>query len=225
MNCNNIRGNITEPVPECQVFMPGIQRLLFIPRKHVETINALAAQVPATYSEAVIIGSPLMGQQAVTVKPARKFAEIYCSDELGELKYEPQGQKGSRSLHATVEIFHPGFKAKLLGYMAWALNTEFMLLVMTSAGSWHLLGDLNRGCRLIDGTEASSGKAVTDANGGRLTFEYNCARPRVFYYGWDPDDPVNGVERFRIAYLLGVGGNGRVLGTEDGRAIGLKIFK
>ena len=71
--------------------MPGIQRLLFIPRKHVETINALAAQVPATYSEAVIIGSPLMEQKAVTVKPARKFAEIYCSDELGELKYEPQG--------------------------------------------------------------------------------------------------------------------------------------
>lgn len=209
MRCNNIQGNINAP-DVCSSNMPGVQRLLFIPRKHVESINAVAATVPTTYGEAVIIGSPLMEEKAVTVKSGRKFAEIYCADEMGELVYTPQGQKGSRSLKAELEIFHPGFKRQLLGFMSVALNREYILIVCLSNGDWHLLGDLKRGAKLSDSTKATSGKAITDGNGGELHFEYSCRSPRVFFSGWDPDDETYGIQRWRQA---------RVLGTEDDYAI------
>lgn len=190
--------------------MPGVQRLLFIPRKDVERINAVAANVPTTYGERVIIGSPLMEQKAITVKSGKEFAEIFCADELGELVYTPQGQHGSRSLKAELEIFHPGFKKQLLGYMSVAMNREYILVVGLSNGEWHLLGDIRRGTRMADNSKATSGKAVTDGNGGELHFEYSCQAPRVFFAGWEPEDETYGIERYRLA---------RVLGTEDGFAI------
>lgn len=209
MRCNNIKGNITAPAV-CENNMPGVQRLLFIPRKDVESINAVAANVPTTYGERVIIGSAAMEQKAVTVKSGKEFAEIYCADEMGELVYTPQGQKGSRSFKAELEIFHPGFKKQLLGYMSVAINREYIMVVGLSNGEWHLLGDTSRGVKMADSTRATSGKAITDSNGGELHFEYNCQAPRVFFAGWDPDDDTYGIERWRLA---------RVLGSEDGFAI------
>lgn len=209
MRCNNISGNITAPAV-CSNNMPGVQRLLFIPRKDVESINAVAANVPTTYGESVIIGSPAMVQKAITVKSGKEFAEIFCADELGELVYTPQGQHGSRSLKAELEIFHPGFKKQLLGYMSVTMNREYILVVGLSNGEWHLLGDIRRGTRMADNSKATSGKAVTDGNGGELHFEYSCQAPRVFFAGWEPEDETYGIERYRLA---------RVLGTEDGFAI------
>ena len=209
MRCNNILGDITAPAV-CSNNMPGVQRLLFIPRKDVESINAVPAAIPTTYGENIIIGSPAMTQKAVTVKSGKEFAEIFCADELGELVYTPQGQHGSRSFKAELEIFHPGFKAKLLGYMSVAMNREYILVVGLSNGEWHLLGDIRRGARMADNSKATSGKAITDSNGGELHFEYSCQAPRVFFVGWEPEDETYGIERCRLA---------RVLGTEDGFAI------
>ncbi len=151
-----------------------------------------------------------MVQNAITVKSGKEFAEMYCADGLGELVYTPQGQHGSRSFKAELEIFHPGFKKQLLGCMAVAMNREYILVVGLSNGEWHLLGDTRRGARMTDNTKATSGKAVTDANGGELHFEYSCQHPRVFFVGWNPEDEAYGIERWRLA---------RVLGTEDGYAI------
>lgn len=209
MRCNNISGNINAPTV-CSNNMPGVQRLFFIPRKDVESINAVATNVPTSYGESVIIGSQLMEQKAITVKSGKEFAEIFCADELGELVYTPQGQHGSRSLKAELEIFHPGFKKQLLGYMSVAMNREYILVVGLSNGEWHLLGDIRRGTRMADNSKATSGKAVTDGNGGELHFEYSCQAPRVFFAGWEPEDETYGIERYRLA---------RVLGTEDGFAI------
>lgn len=208
-DCIRNINNITAP-QVCENNMPGVQRLLFIPRKDVESINAVAATVPTTYGESVIIGNPAMVQKAITVKSGKEFAEIYCADELGELVYTPQGQHGSRSFKAELEIFHPGFKEKLLGYMAVAMNREYLFVVGLSNGKWHLLGDTRRGAKMADSSRATSGKTVTDANGGELHFEYSCQAPRVFFAGWEPDNETYGIERWRLA---------RVLGTEDGFAI------
>lgn len=222
MNCENILSNL--PAAECDINMPGVQRLMFIPRQDVEAINALTAVTPTAYEDAVIIGNDQMQVQAVTVNAGKYFGEIYCADEMGSLEYEPQGQLGSRSLKATLEVFHPGLKARLLGYMSIALNVEFVLLVGLSNGDWHLLGDLRRGARLDEGSNATSGKAATDANGGTLRFIYNCQAPRVFFPGWDPDNPTYGVERYRVAFLIGIGEN-KVLGTHSGKAIGVTTYQ
>lgn len=223
MRCNNISGDITAPAV-CSNNMPGVQRLLFIPRKDVESINAVPAAIPTTYGENIIIGSPAMSQKAITVKSGKEFAEIFCADELGELVYVPQGQQGSRSFKAELEIFHPGFKEQLLGYMSVAMNREYILVAGLSNGEWHLLGDIRRGARMADNSRATSGKAVTDANGGELHFEYSCQAPRVFFAGWDPDNEVYGVERFRTAYVLATE-DGFAISTEDGYLIEIEPIR
>ena len=55
MNCNQIKSNLPEPTP-CENRLPGVERLLFIPRQDIESINALSAVTPTTYDEVVIIG-------------------------------------------------------------------------------------------------------------------------------------------------------------------------
>ena len=217
MNCNNIKGNINTPAA-CENNMPGVQRLLFIPRKDVESVNAQPAATPTTYGERVIVGSAAMVQKAVTVKSGKEFAEIYCADKLGELVYTPQGQRGSRSFKAELEIFHPGFKKQLLGYISVAMNREYLLVVGLSNGEGHLPGDTRRGARLADNSKATSGKAITDSNGGELHFEYDCQAPRVFFYGWQPENNVYGIEMFRIANVLGTQ-DGFAISTEDGYLI------
>lgn len=220
MRCNDIKGNITAPAV-CSNNMPGVQRLLFIPRKDVESINAAATNTPTTYGERVIIGSAAMVQKAVTVKSGKEFAEIYCAEEMGELYYTPQGQKGSRSFKAELEIFHPGFKKQLLGYISIAINREYLLIVGLSNGEWHLLGDMRRGAKIAENTRATSGKAITDSNGGEIHFDYDCRTPRVFFDGWEPENDVYGVEMFRIANVLGTE-NGFAISTEDGYLIGIE---
>jgi len=213
VNINNILAPST-----CANNISGVQRLLYIPRKDIESINALTAAEPSTYGERIIIGSPALEQQAITVKSGTEFGEIFCAEELGELVYTPQGQKGSRSFKAELEIFHPGFKKTILGYLASALNTEFVFIVQLVNGEWHLLGNKRRGATLTDSTRATSGKEYTSANGAECHFECSTTAPRIFFSGWDPDDPVVGVERFRTAYVLSTE-DGFAITTEDGYMI------
>lgn len=215
--CNVKVENIGAPAV-CENNMPGVQRLLFIPRKDAESINALLAAEPDSYGERVVIGSAALGERAISVKSGKEFGEIYCADQLGELVYTPQGQKGSRSLKAELEVYHPGFKKTMLGFLASGINTEFVLVVQLTNDDWHLIGDTRRGAVLTDSTKATSGKAYTDANGAECHFECSTQAPRVFYAGWDPDDPTVGIERWRLAKVLGTE-EGVAITTEDGRLI------
>lgn len=220
MNCNFEIENINQP-DGCGNNMSGVYRLLFIPRKHVEAINATPAPSASLYTEHVTIGCPAMLSRAVTVKAGKEFGELYCAEELGELKYSLQGQKGSRSLLATLEVFHPGFKKKILGFLGSGLNNEFVILAMLANEEWHLIGSTRRGARLSNDTQATSGKAASDPNGAQIIFEWTCRMPQVFFQGWSPDDPVFGVEMFRVAHVLGTS-DGRAILTNNGKLIGIK---
>lgn len=215
--CRIKTSDIDAPAP-CENNLPGVQRLFFTPREDIESINALAAARPESYGDRVIIGSPALAQRAITVKSGKEFGEIYCAEELGELVYTPQGQKGSRSFKAELEIFHPGFKKEILGFLAAHNNQELVLVVQLVNGDWHLVGDSRRGASLTDSTRATSGKACTDANGAECHFECSTQAPRVFYNGWDPEDEAVGIERFRIAYVLATE-DGYAITTEDGYMI------
>ena len=187
----------------CQNNMSGVKTMYFIPKNDVTAINAALTTNKTTFTDYVEIGSTAMEGKAFTVATGKGFAKLYSAKDLGELKYQVQGgTSGNRSFHATIEIHHPGFRRKLLAFLGIAANMEFILLVQLANGEWHLLGDTDRAAQLSDGTEASSGKASADPNGATLTFEYDCPLPRIMFTGWSPDNPVYGVEMFRVAWLL-----------------------
>jgi len=116
----------------------------------------------------------------ITMKGTKRFYHIYCSRDLGELKYTLQGPTGARSLKATLEIYHPGFKSKLLGLVSSTMNAELVVLARMNNGDVHLLGDKNRGVEYGDNAELSSGKAVTDNNGGTLNFIFDTPTAQIY---------------------------------------------
>jgi len=128
---------------------------------------------------------------AIAMKPQKRFYHIYCSRDLGELKYTLQGPTGARSMKATLEIYHPGFKSKLLGLVSSTMNSELVILARLNNGDVHLLGDKNRGVEYGDNAELSSGKAVTDNNGGTLNFVFDT--PTAQIYAGNNIDAITGV--------------------------------
>ena len=201
-DCNLTISDLQTPA-FCERVTSGVRRLLFVPRGDIEAINAVIASQPEGFEDYVTVGSSAMVQKAVTLHSGCEFAEIYASRGLGELKYTVQGSAaGNRSTHATIEIHHPGFRRRVLAFLAIAANMEFVLLVQLENGLWHLLGDTDRGATIADSAEATSGKAMTDQNGATLVFEYDCPMPRIMFDDWQPENETYGVEMYRMAYLL-----------------------
>jgi hypothetical protein len=95
-------------------------------------------------------------------------------------KYTLQGPTGARSFKANLEVYHPGFKAKLLGLVSSTMNTELVILARLNNGDVHVLGDKDRGVEYGDSAELSSGKAVTDNNGGTLNFVYDTPTAQIY---------------------------------------------
>ncbi|MDL2308345.1 hypothetical protein LJC68_08975 [Bacteroidales bacterium OttesenSCG-928-B11] len=110
----------------------------------------------------------------------KRFYHIYCNRDMGELKYATQGTFGGKSFRANLEIFHAGFKAKLLGFTAAVMNSELLILCKLNNGETHLLGDKDRGCEFGDSVELSSGKAITDNNGGTFNFVYDTPTAQIY---------------------------------------------
>jgi len=178
----------------CQNNMSGVKTMYFIPKNDVTGINAALAASRTTFTDYVQIGSSSMEGKAFNVATGKGFAKIYCAQDLGELKYTVQGAcVGNRSQKAHLEVFHPGFKRKILGFLGTMINQEMIVVCVLNNGDIHLLGDLERGAQIADGVEAGSGKAVTDQNGLTLQIEYNTPMAQIFYPEWTPEDATHGL--------------------------------
>ena len=190
--CNITPQNIAES-DSCGNNQSGVRTIYFIAKEDVTSINALRPATITTYAERVVIGSAAMEGKAATCPTGKGFMKMFCGEDLGELVYTPQGQHGSRSFKAELEIFHPAFKADILGFVAVHNNQELIIVVELNNDQFHLLGTTRRGVRLADSTKVTSGKAVTDANGAECHFEWNTDAPQVFYEGWTPEDDTHGL--------------------------------
>lgn len=192
MKCAIVASNIAEG-ESCGNNMSGVTGIYFCPKKDVATINVARPATVTTYAERVVVGTSALATKAITCATGKYFAKMYCADDLGELKYTPQGQHGSKSFKAELEVFHPQFKADILGFLAVHNNEELIVVCQLNNDTYHLLGNIHRGVRLADSTNATSGKAVTDANGAECHFEWNCDAMQVMYEGWSPEDDTTGL--------------------------------
>ena len=179
----------------CGNNLSGVRALWIIAKKDVTAINAvLASTVNDLASLVTLDTSGLTDKHAIECATGKGFVGVYCADDMGELKYATQGTiTGCKSLKATLDIYHPGFKRVALGALAYFNNQEAVIVAKLNNGEIHLLGDEDRGAKLQDGMEASSGKAGEDNNGVNFIWEYNCAHSRIFTEGWDPKDATIGI--------------------------------
>lgn len=178
---------------ECGNNQSGVKRVFMAPKTHLTTDNFGRESAPDDFAEFVTLTAPASGK-ALTPETGRGFMELYSARDLGELKYASQGSvMGNRSLKATLEIVHPSFKRKALGFFGSLLNREWIIIVLLNNGEYHMLGDLDRGAIVADGAEGTSGKAATDQNGLTLTFEWDTAYPQIVADGWKPQQDTGGL--------------------------------
>ena len=109
----------------------------------------------------------------------KRMFKIQCKKDSAELKYAVQGESGSRSFKATLEIFSPAVRASVLGFMTATINQEMVILCKTRTGDWHLLGDEDEGAE-YDSGEVTTGKTGSDANGATITFSKDVAAPTIY---------------------------------------------
>jgi hypothetical protein len=190
--CQIQAENIAES-DSCSSNMSGVTAIYYVPKAAVTAINVERPDTITCYADRVVIGDNSLAALAIEVETGACFGKMICEEDMGELVYTPQGQHGSRSFKAELEVFHSGFKKQLLGFVAAHNNQECLLVVVMNNGEIHLLGDKLRGARLADSTKSTSGKAVTDPNGAECHFEWNTPAPQVFYDGWDPEDQRTGL--------------------------------
>lgn len=194
MDCDNISLQGLDQTNPCDNNQSGVKTAFLCPVKDILAINATHVSSPTSLDDFVTIGASTLDRLAITCKPGKGFVKIYSADDMGELKYTQQGTiLGCRSWKGALELFHPGFKRTAIGLMAYINNQEVIVVAKLNNGQYHLLGDIDRGAKLAEGNEMTSGKAATDNNGINPVLEYNCGRQQIFWDGFDPTDATNGI--------------------------------
>ena len=155
----------------CEVVMSCVKTVL-IGLKDDVAVWPQEIDVPTSMDEnAKLTGVPVMAA-------GKRMFKIHSKDDAGEYQCTGQGEQGSRSQQANLNIYNSGFRASIAGFLRAVQNAELVILVLTNQGEWHLMGDRYRGAVLSEFT-ATSGKATTDANGADMTFIYNTPSDRV----------------------------------------------
>lgn len=173
ITCNLSLEELTKTSDICANNASGVKAMYMAMHTDVATFPTLPS-VRAEFADfAELEGNIVMVE-------GKLFKKIYVSKDMGELKYKPQGKTGSRSFRASLSIFHPGLKAKLLGMVASMMNSEFFVLVLLENGDVHVLGDKYRGAEFSEDTELTSGKEITSENGGNLGFIYDTPTAQIY---------------------------------------------
>lgn len=155
----------------CDAVMSGVKTVL------IGLIDDVAVwpqeiETPTSMEENVMLsGVPVM-------KPGKRMFRLYSKNDAGEYQYTGQGEEGSRSQQANLNIYNPGFRKSINGFIRAVQNAQLFIICLTNQGEWHVMGDKYRGAVLSEFT-ATSGKAVGDPNGVDMTFIYNTPSDRV----------------------------------------------
>jgi hypothetical protein len=107
---------------------------------------------------------------AITMATGKKFQELYCTLEEGELKSTFAGNRDGKGKENMLEISFPGNDAAFHGFEAYAANRDFVFLVKEKNGKVRVLGSPEDPAYLESG-EGTSGKKIADGRKNVLTFK------------------------------------------------------
>jgi hypothetical protein len=162
----------------CDGSASGIKKILYAlhddvkkwaDKKPWETRTALADHVNAVTGD-------------IVMKTGKRFFKLESKRDSAELSYVGEGNAGSRSFKDALEVYHPGFRASLLGFGSATQNKKLVFLVLTKTGDWYLLGDKDEGVE-HETFDSRSGKASTDDNGANMIFSRTGVNAPTIYKG------------------------------------------
>lgn len=116
----------------------------------------------------------------VVMKAGKKAFTFYSTDDTSELQVNMVGETDGLSFEMVLNVFNPGLKKKILGFIAAAKNENLFLICQDNEGQYYLLGDSLRAAKMRAGEGIGTGKATGDRKGANLTFIFKTNIPRVY---------------------------------------------
>jgi hypothetical protein len=116
----------------------------------------------------------------VIMKPGKKAFTFYSTEDTAGLNIEPVGEIDGMSFQETLDVFNPGLKKKLLGFIAAAKNENLFFIAQDSEGQYYLLGDSKRAVKMIAGGSIGTGLKTADRKGAGLKFVFKTNVPRAY---------------------------------------------
>jgi hypothetical protein len=123
------------------------------------------------------------------MKTGKFFHKIYCTLEMGEVKFSMVGVRDSKSFENSVEISFPGNEAEMIGFIAAAANRRLAVIVPEQNNKLRVIGHPNFPAQL-DTSEGTSGKAVADGRATVITIKASAGTPAPIYLAPVPLEPV-----------------------------------
>lgn len=116
----------------------------------------------------------------------KKFFSGYLTLDTGEVVDEDQGEVDGMSYKHIFNLFHPGMKARLLGFMTKTNNTELVFIVPDAEGLYRVVGSEQYPASRQAGEGGTTGKVAADRKGAGLSFYSYGNGPAPIYGGTIP---------------------------------------
>jgi hypothetical protein len=159
---------------------PGlaVQEVMYIPVEDIESMPCKCDDdSPGSFDELGTVSGDIV------LKANKGFKRLYFTDETGELADELVGETDGMAVKNSLMIFHPGEKASILGFTAWAKNKKgFVFIAKDKDCHQRLFGNTCIPAKMKvskGGTKAKSG----DRKGREMTFEYVASTPAPYFTG------------------------------------------
>lgn len=147
--------------------MGGLPQMLYFGyHKDVATWPTKPAAPLTIEANGVLTGDLLMAE-------GKRMFEMYFTDDMGELKIEPVGESDGKSFIMRLTIFHPGLRARILGFINAAKNENLVFVVPDNNGEKFILGDALRPATFSGAPDgAGTGKETAGRRGISMEFTY-----------------------------------------------------
>ena len=156
--------------------LPGIRnRVYVIPKRDIVTWPSLPAEASTDMSEiATYSGSFVLAT-------GKKWARIDLVSNKGQITYEVQGEKPSRTFLNKCTLTHPEGSAAALGFARQAAADDLVFLIQQRDGKFRVLG-----CEAFETDtkpQGDTGEGVTGESSAALEIEATDVCPAPYYVG------------------------------------------
>lgn len=111
----------------------------------------------------------------------KRLFTMYLTDDTGEFEVETVGEMDCKSFVLHLRLFHPGLKAKILGFISAAKNENLVFIVQDNDDQYYLMGDSVRPA-VFNGSPESSGTggATAERRGVSMEFTFKTANVHIY---------------------------------------------
>lgn len=117
----------------------------------------------------------------IEMKPGKRMFPLYITDDTGELQIDPVGEKDGKSFIIHLRFFHPGLKARILGFINATKNENMVFIVPDNNGQQFILGDALRPATM-EGADDAAGTSKETAGRRGISMHFTYKTSNVYEY-------------------------------------------